>query len=100
MPKKNQRPTAEHIMEFLEPNKGYAIRFSYIYKEMRKNGHKHNSSSISQNLTYLIEQGKIVRIQHKVNESFYGIPKKRSDGSTYIIAKKVYVEDEEIELGK
>ena len=98
MPKKNQRPTAEHIMEFLKQNKGYAIRFSYIYKEMRKNGYHHNSSSISQNLTYLVELGKIVRIRHSICSSFYGIPKKRSDGSTYIIAKKVYVEDETIEL--
>ena len=85
-------------MEFFEQNKGVAIRFGYIYKEMRKKGYHHNSSSISQNLTYLIEQKKIVRIKRDLRHSFYGIPEKRENGSTYILAKKVYVEDEIIEL--
>jgi Fe2+ or Zn2+ uptake regulation protein len=98
MPKKNERPTAKHIMEFLEQNKGVAIRFKYIYKALRKKGYRHNFTSITDNLRYLIKQGKIVRIKSGIRP-FYGIPKKRQDGSSFIVAKKVYVEDEIIELG-
>ena len=99
MPKKNERPTAKHIMEYLKPNKGVAIRFKYIYQALGEKGYRHNFTSITGNLRYLIKQKKIVRIKSGVRP-FYGIPKKREDDSTYIVAKKVYVEDEIIELEK
>jgi len=98
MAKKGERPTAKHIMEYLEENKGFAIRFMYIYRALRKKGYRHNYTSVTDNLKYLIEQGKIVKIKNKVRPVFYGIPKKREDGSTYIIAKKVYVENKIVEL--
>ena len=99
MPKKNERPTAKHIMEYLKPNKGVAIRFKYIYQALGEKGYRHNFTSITDNLRHLIKQKKIVRIKSGTRP-FYGIPKKREDGSTYIVAKKVYAEDEIIELGK
>ena len=99
MPKKNERPTAKHIMEFFKQNEGVAIRFKYIYKALREKGYRHNFTSITDNLRYLIKQKKIIRIKSGTRP-FYGIPKKREDDSTYIVAKKVYVEDEIIELGK
>lgn len=99
MPKKNERPTAKHIMEFFKQNEGVAIRFKYIYKTLREKEYRHNFTPITDNLRYLIKQKKIVRIKFGTRP-FYGIPKKREDSSTYIIAKKVYAEDEIIELGK
>lgn len=100
MARKRERPTAKHIMEFLKPNKGYAIRFMYIYREMERKGYKHNSVSISQNLKYLVEQGKIINFRRGMRPSFYGIPEKRPDGTKFIVAKKVYVENEIVELEK
>ena len=98
MAKKDKRPTAKHMLAFLEQNKGFAIRFSHILREMQKKGYKHNASAISQNLTYLVDQKKIVNIKRNLNFSFYGIPEIRPDGTTFIVAKKVYVENEIVEL--
>lgn len=98
MAKLGERPTVKHIMEFLRENKGFAVRFSYIYKEFRKKGYKHNSTSISTNLRDLVDQKKIVNIKPNLHLSLYGIPKKRPDGTIYIVAKKVYEENEIVEL--
>ena len=86
LPKKGDRITAVHLLVTLKENKGVAMRFMEIYNIMRQRGFKHNYTSVSDNLKYLISQGKIVRIEW-YNNPRYGIPKTREDGARYIIVK-------------
>ena len=61
IPQKGDRITAVHLMVIFKENKGLAMRFMEIFHEMRKQGLKHNNTSISDNLKYLVNQGKIVK---------------------------------------
>jgi hypothetical protein len=97
MPKKGSRITAVHSMIIFKENKGLAMRFMEIYNKMRQLGFKHNRTSVSDNLKFLINQGKIVRyLWH--NNPRYGMPKERSDGTRYIVVKNKGLPDETIEL--
>jgi len=82
MPKKDERPTAKHTLEYLEQNKGTGIRFGKIYSTLRERGYHHNFTSVSDNLKWLIEQKKVVKVF-----CYYGVPAKRADGSRYLIVK-------------
>ena len=99
MPKKGERITSVHLMVIFKENKGLAMRWKKIYRLMIERGFKHNYSSLSQNLTFLIEQGKIVRYEWNKNPR-YGMPEKRVDGSRFIVVKNKGLPDETIELGK
>jgi hypothetical protein len=99
MPKKGDRITAVHLMVIFKENKGLAMRFMEIYYTMKKRGFNHNRTSVSDNLKFLISQGKIVRYEW-FNNPRYGIPKERSDGTRYIIVKNEGLPDETIELSK
>ena len=99
MPQKGERITAVHLMVILKENNGLAMRFMEIYNTMKQRGLKHNNTSISDNLKYLVNQGKIVK-HSWYNNSRYGIPATREDGTRYIIVKNKGLPDETIELGK
>ena len=97
MTRKDDRIVARQIMSILEQNKGYGMRFSEIYKTLIEQGFFHYQGPISNNLTFLIEQGKIVRIQPDARPR-YGIPETRKDGTRYIIVKGSGVKDETVEV--
>ena len=99
MPKKGDRITAVHLLVILKENKGVAMRFMKIYNTMRQRGFKHNYTSVSDNLKYLINKGKIVRYEW-YNNPRYGMPETREDGSRYIVVKNKGLPNETIELGK
>lgn len=99
MPQKGERITSVHLMIIFKENIGLARRFKEVYQTMRERGFMHNYSSVSQNLKYLIEQGKIVRYEWNKNPR-YGLPDTREDGTRYIIIKNPNLPDETVELGK
>ena len=93
MPK---RIVDKHIMELLEKYKGRGIRFGDIFKKFTKQGTFHNQSNIWFNLTFLLEQKKIVKVRGDTRP-FYGIPLTRENGSKYLIINQG-IEDEEIDV--
>ncbi len=99
MTRKGDRVVSQHIMTVLDENKGYAMRFSEIYKTLLKRDMFHYQGPISQNLQFLIEQGEIVRVQTDTRPR-YGIPATREDGTRYIVVKGSGVKDETVELEK
>ena len=99
MPQKGDRITAVHLMVIFKENKGLAMRFMEIYNTMRQSGFKHNRTSVSDNLKFLIKKGKIFRYEW-YNNPRYGMPKVREDGTRYIIVKNQGLTDETIELRK
>lgn len=99
MPQKGDRITAVHLTVFFTENQGLSMRFMELYQKMRQRGFTHNRTSVSDNLKYLMKQGKIVRYLWN-NNPRYGMPKERSDGTRYIIVKNKGLPDETIELGK
>ena len=99
MPHKGDRITAVHLLVTLKENKGVTMRFMEIFHKMRKRGLKHNNTSISDNLKYLVNQGKIVKHSWH-NNSRYGIPATREDGTRYIIVKNKCLPNETIEIEK
>lgn len=96
MTRKGDRTVAPQIMSILEQNKGFAVRFRYIYKKLIEMDCFHFQGPISNNLAFLIEQGKIVRVKPYTRPR-YGIPKTRKNGTKYIIVRGP-VEDKEIEV--
>lgn len=99
MTRKGDRIVARQIMSILEKNEGYGLRFNEIYKMLIEIGCFHFQGPISNNLTFLLEQGEIVRIQPDARPR-YGIPKTREDGTRYIIVKGSGIKDKIVELGK
>lgn len=99
MPKKGYRITSVHLLITLKKYKGVAMRFMEIYRALKKDGHQHNPTSVSENLRYLVSQGKIVKYEWH-NNPRYGIPETREDNSQYIIVKNKGLPDETIELEK
>jgi len=99
LPNKGDRITAVHLLIIFNENKGLAMRFMELYHTMRQRGFKHNYTSVSDNLKYLIKQEKIVRYEWN-NNPRYGMPKAREDGTRYIIVKNKGLPDETIELAK
>lgn len=97
MPKKGERITAVHLMVIFKENKGVTMRFIQVYRTMRKRGFKHNYTSVSSNLKYLVSQGKIVRYEWNLNPR-YGMPETRENGSRFIVVKNKGLPDEIIEL--
>ncbi|MBA7493557.1 hypothetical protein ES702_04116 [subsurface metagenome] len=97
MPKKDERITAVHLMVIFKENIGLARRFMEIYNTMRERGFKHNFNSISDNLKYLVSQGKIVRYEWNKNPR-YGMPETRENGSKFIIVRNQNLPDETIEI--
>ncbi|MEM2506793.1 MAG: hypothetical protein QXF61_07125 [Nitrososphaeria archaeon] len=92
MPRKGDRIVAQHILAVLTENKGTAMRFSNIKKEMSNKGWVHMDYAILDNLKLLVEQGKIIRL-----ERLFGIPMTREDGTAYL---KIQNSNAVIELGK
>ena len=82
MPKKGERPTAVHILEFLEQNKGVGMRYTDVYQALRKKGYKHNFTSTIDNLRFLVKHKKIVKVL-----TCYGIPAEREDSGKYLTIK-------------
>ena len=95
---KGDRIVARQIMSILKQNKGFGLRFNEIYKMLIEIGCFHFQGPISNNLTFLIAQGKIVRIKPDARPR-YGIPKTREDGSRYLTIRGS-IKDEIIELEK
>lgn len=87
------RTTAPHILAFLEENKGTGKRFGEIYLTLKERGFHHNTTSISNNLSWLIEQKKIVKVF-----CYYGIPKKREDGKLCLIVKNMGLPNDIVEF--
>jgi hypothetical protein len=79
---KGDRTVAPRIMYVLEENKGVGMRFSEIFRALAKHGWLHNQNPISSNLKFLIEQGKVAKV-----ESQYAIIKAREDGTKFVIVK-------------
>jgi len=92
MPKKGERIIAPRIMRILEENKK-PMRFSEIFKALAEHGWFTTQRPISDNLKYLISEGKIVKV-----DRYYGIPSVRDDGSKFIIIKNVFDENETVEI--
>jgi hypothetical protein len=99
MTRKGDRIVARQIMSILEHNKGYALRFNEIYKMLIDLDCFHFQGPISNNLKFLLNQKKIVRVQPDARPR-YGIPKTREDGTRYIIVKGSGVKDKIVELAK
>ena len=81
MPKKNERKTAVHILTLLEENKGTGMRLIDISEAMYKKGYRHNRTSAIDNLRFLVEHKKIVKVL-----TCYGIPTEK-DGKKYLTVK-------------
>jgi len=79
MPKKDERITAVHILELLKEHQGMGMRYTEIYKAMRKKGYRHNFTSTIDNLRFLVGNGKIVKIL-----KIYGIPVVGENGNKYL----------------
>ena len=99
MPRKGQTIVDKDIMIVLKENKGFALSFSDIFKDLIKRDLFHYQQQISKNLKTLIEKGKVVKVEDKVHPH-YGIPATRANGSKYIIVKGFGLKDETVELGK
>ena len=100
MPKKDERITADHILEMLKVNQGTGMRYTDIYQAMRKKGYRHNFTSTIDNLRYLVKHKKIVKILR-----CYGIPSMDEDGNKYLTietgGQKATVKiEEELEVEK
>ena len=82
MPKKSKRIVAPRILFVLEQNDGKGMRFSAIFKDLAKKGWLHSQHPISQNLKYLIAQGKVARIGNQ-----YSLIQTREDGTKFVIVE-------------
>ena len=69
-------------MTLLKENQGTGMRYTDIYKALRKKGYHHNFTSTLDNLRFLLERKKIVKVL-----TCYGIPAEREDGSRYLTIK-------------
>lgn len=87
-----ERIVAPRIMRVLEENDGVGMRFSEIFRGLAKHGWYHNQNPITQNLKWLIEQGKIAKVENR-----YAIIKKREDGTKYVVIENP-VENKTVEL--
>ena len=99
MPQKGERITAVHLTVIFRENKGISMRWKELNPKMIERGIKHNYTSVSDNLKYLVEQGTIVRYEWNKNPR-YGMPDTRPNGSKFIIVKNPNLPDEIVELGK
>ena len=81
--RKGDRIVAEHIFTILDECKPQGKRFRDIKLEMAKHGWMHCDDAIVHNYTWLIQQGRIIKIGH-----YYGVPVVRSDGTAYIEASE------------
>jgi hypothetical protein len=97
MPGKGQTTVDKDILIVLKANKGYALRFSDIYKALIKRELFHYQQQISNNLKKLIAEGKVVEVKGRPR-SFYGIPNTRGNGTRYIVVKGAGIEDETVEV--
>ncbi|MGA2681906.1 MAG: hypothetical protein ABSF44_08920 [Candidatus Bathyarchaeia archaeon] len=77
--RKGDRIVAEHIFSILEEYKGTGKRFRDIKFEMAKRGWMHCDDAIVHNYTWLIRQGRIIKVEH-----YYGVPVVREDGTAFI----------------
>ena len=82
MPKKDERTVAPRIMYVLEENNGVGMRFSEIFKALAKHGWYHGQFPLSDNLKFLIAQGKIAHIENQ-----YSLIKTRKNGTKFVIVK-------------
>jgi len=82
MVKKSKRIVAPRVLHVMNENDGIGMRFIEIFKALANAGWFHNQNPISQNLKWLIEQGKIV---HIVNQ--YAVIKERENGTKFCIVK-------------
>ena len=98
MPGKGQTTVDKDILVVLEEHRGYGLKFSDIFHALSKHGMFHYQQQISNNLSKLIEEGKVVKVKGSPRY-FYGIPLQRENKSKYIIVRGP-VKDETIELGK
>ena len=93
MPKKDERTVAPRIMYVLEENNGVGMRFSEIFKALAKHNWFHSQYPISDNLKFLIEQGKVAKVGNQ-----YSIIKTRENGTKFVIVKDPV--EKVVELGK
>ena len=96
MPAKGQTTVDKDILTVLEEHRGYGLKFSDIFHALSKHGMFHYQQQISQNLSKLIDEGKVARVKGKPRY-FYGIPLTRADGSGCLTVRGP-VEDEIVEL--
>ena len=82
MTRKYVRVVAPRILYVLDQNLGVGMRFNEIFKALAKNDWLHGQRPISDNLKYLVEQGKIAHIGDN-----YSIIQERSDGTKFCIVK-------------
>jgi len=82
MSEKTQRTVAPRIMFVLEQNNGVGMRFLEIFRSLAKHEWYHSQNPMSRNLKYLIEQGKIAKIENQ-----YAIIKTRENGTRFVIVK-------------
>lgn len=90
--KKDERPVVAHILTILAQNKGVGLREAEVIRQARKQGWNHMQYSIEYNLKYLVDRGKIVKV-----DKYFGIPLVREDGTAYF---KFSNSTAIIELGK
>jgi hypothetical protein len=89
-----ERIVAPRIMRVLEENNGVGMRFSEIFRGLAEHGWYHNQNPITNNLKWLIKQGKIAKVENR-----YAIIKTRDNGTKYVVIENA-VEKVVIELGK
>lgn len=80
MTRKYVRVIAPRILYVLDQNLGVGIRFNEIFKALAEAGWLHSQRPISDNLKFLIEQGKVAKIKSR-----YALIKTWENGSKFVI---------------
>ena len=75
-----KRIIASRILHILKENKKVGMRFSDIFRALVKKNWYHNQNPLSQNLKFLIKEGKVAWI-----ETFYCIIQTRENGTKFVI---------------
>ena len=82
MTKKGDRIVARRILHVLDLNLGVGMRFSEISKTLAEHHWHHGQFPLSDNLKYLIAQGKVAHIGDQ-----YSLIQTRKNGTKFVIVK-------------
>jgi len=93
MTRKYKRTIAPRILYVLEQNLGIGMRFSAIFRALAECGWLHSQRPISDNLKFLVKQGKVAHIEDQ-----YCLVQTRENGSKFAIVKDPV--EKVVDLGK
>lgn len=80
MTKKGDRIVARRILHVLDLNLGVGMRFSEISKTLAEHHWHHGQFPLSDNLKYLITQGKVAHIENQ-----YSFIQTRENGTKFVV---------------